>query len=105
MKNLKRSIALGLILILSLTLLVACGTKLSGKYYMEGLESSYLEFVDGSNCKMVTSLGLGIEGDTDIKDIKYKVSGKKITLTIDGVKSEGTIDGDKIDMGGIIYKK
>ena len=104
MKTFKRSIALGLILILSLTLLVACSGGVSGKYYPVGHEDEgYMEFLSGGKCKIVTSLGEGVDDITT--EGTYKVSGQKLTIATDGVDAEGTIDGNEITFLGVTYRK
>ena len=112
--NTKKIIAVLLVLMLSLSVLSACGGEtLSGKYICIDMVSEdeemsyadlkafmafaeeewidpYLEFLDGDNFK--------IEFMDEVENGTYKVNGNSIDLTSDGETITGKIDGKKITL-------
>ena len=122
MKNMKKTIALLLVLILCVSLLASCGASLSGKYYAISMDNGentyseaeikeqydgdvYLEFLKDGKCNMVM-------GDSGTAEITFKVEGKNITLTNLDYPDEpisGTINGKKITLGNddltIVFEK
>ena len=112
--NTKKIIAVLLVLMLSLSVLSACGGEtLSGKYICIDMVSEddemsyadlkalmsfaeeewvdpYLEFLDGENFK--------IEFMDEGENGTYKVNGNSIDLTSDGETITGKIDGKKITL-------
>jgi len=121
-RNMKKAIALLLVLILVVSILTACGGNVSGKYTLKEMswgeegklqkwediikelkedvgedfdESKvefYLEFLKDSKFKMVSSLG----SETQTEEGTFKVDGKTITLT------NPSADEDNKDLVGTI---
>ena len=107
----KKTMAIFLVVIISVSMLVGCGGGQTGKYYLKsmtmmgvempiealaafGIDASkmYLELRSGG--KFVMSMeGFGEEAQ---KEGTYTINGKTITLTADGETVTGTIEGKKI---------
>ena len=111
MKIFKRSIALGLILILSLTLLVACKAKsdddantpdnsgsLSGKYtaVLDNATKASMGIVGELYMEFMADGKFNLAMDNVVKEGTYTVSGNSVEMTIDDVPQTATINGNKI---------
>ena len=117
----KKTIAILLALVFSMSSLAGCGygsSTLSGKYDLVSMTSEgetldavqlkdfgiegYFEFLDGGKVK-VEAFGETSEGT-------FTVSGTNVTITIDGEPASGTISGNRItieddDLTMVIEKK
>ena len=106
----KTFILLSMVLIVSLSMLVACGgggPQVKGKYVLTSIEDKAMggkvdaaklaemgmtmsiEFLDGGKCKFDVA-GMAV-------DCTFKLEGKTLTLTLpDGEKNVGVVEGNKI---------
>ena len=133
MKNMKKTIALLLVLILCVSILASCGSGVSGKYLLTEMTST-----DGETVKWADQVkemkdmyaGLGMDFNEEdfvfyiefLKDGKckmvaygvneegtFKVEGKNITITISGESNTVVMNGNKItieeDGAKLIFEK
>ena len=123
MKQMKRTIAVILVLMLGITIFAGCGgTKLSGKYNMVSMTSEGEEIVISEYIEQMKALYEEMEMDFDENEMQgyiefidgekckvavfgetgegtYKLDGKNIEVTLDGETMKGTVDGNKITLG------
>lgn len=96
MKNFVKIIALALVLVLSVSVLAACGGSIKGKweYTEEGMTMVY-DFGDDEY-----SVYLKDDPDFVLVSGKYEVKGNKLIIEEDGEKFEGEfkISGDKLTL-------
>ena len=110
-KTFVKVIAMALALVTLTCLLASCGTKLSGKYSLEGFGTGVVYEFKGSKVfitlKIAGFSGEAVEG-------KYKIDDNKITFTFetddeDVKKYDGTFDFEKgedyIKIAGVKYTK
>ena len=100
MKNAARLICLSLAAVITVSVLCACGSKLSGTYVAEvglGVATSYTFSGDGV---IISVAGIETRGT-------YKVSGDTLTVTVGSLKSEHSFEksGDSIFIDYIQFFK
>jgi len=114
----KRALVIGLVLLLSISMLAGCSsggsgsdTALTGKYFIVAMEDAegndwfamfpemgmsadefYIELKSGGKATFM----LGADDGDGPTEGTYKIDGKTITITIDGEDVVGTIEGNKI---------
>jgi len=110
----KKALAIGLVLLLSISMLAGCGggggssSEPSGQYFVtamefdgtdmlsmftemgENLDGYYIEFVSGGNCRWATS------GNEQAGT--FKMNGSSITITMGGEDITGTFSGNKVTL-------
>ena len=111
MKNIKKILALALCVCMILTLLTACGKKLSGEYSAELMESGVTYSFKGSNVT-ITLKALG--NIVHVVEGKYEIEDDTITFTFssdeenteDYVGTKSFEEGEEyIKIGKITYTK